>query len=83
MEDIKSLAKWWNNEVVVPSPSTSVCMVSGPGALTLLRNLTILMSVEGRQVSGQNPPDKIPQTRQTPLDKIPLDKIPPVYFIFY
>ena len=45
MEEVKSLAKWWCNEVVVPSLSTSLCMVSGPGALHLLRNLTNLMRV--------------------------------------
>ena len=45
MEEVKSLAKWWNSEVVVPSLSTSLCMVSGPGALPLLRNLTNLMRV--------------------------------------
>ena len=45
MEEIKSLAKWWNSEVVVPSLSTSLCIVSGPGALPLLRNLTNLMRV--------------------------------------
>ena len=45
MEEVKSLAKCWNNEVVVPSLSTSLCMLSGPGALPLLRNLTNLMSV--------------------------------------
>ena len=33
MEEVKSLAKRWNNEVVVPSLSTSLCMVSGPGTL--------------------------------------------------
>ena len=36
MEEVKSLAKWWYNEMVVPSLSTSLCMVSGPGALPLL-----------------------------------------------
>ena len=45
MEEVKSLAKWWNSEVVVPSLSTSLCMVLGPGALPLLRNLTNLMRV--------------------------------------
>ena len=35
----------WNTEVVVSSLSTSLCMVSGPGALPLLRNLNSLMSV--------------------------------------
>ena len=30
--------------MVVPSLSTSLCIVSGPGALPLLRNLTNLMS---------------------------------------
>ena len=45
MEEIKSLAGWWNNEVVMPSLSTSSCMVSGSGALPLLRNLTNLMRV--------------------------------------
>ena len=37
MEEVKSLAKWWNNdhEVVMPSLSTSLCMVSGPGTLPL------------------------------------------------
>ena len=47
MEEVKSLAKWWNNcnEVVVPSLNTSLCIVSGPGALPLLRNLTNLMRV--------------------------------------
>ena len=45
MEEVKSLAKWWNSEVVVPSLSISLCMVSGPGALPLLRNLTNLMRV--------------------------------------
>ena len=44
MEEVKSLGKRWNNEVVVPSLSTSLCMLSGPGALPLLRNLTNLMS---------------------------------------
>ena len=33
MEEVKSRAKWWNNEVVVPSLRTSLCMLSGPGAL--------------------------------------------------
>ena len=33
MEEVKNLAKWWNNEVVVPGLSASLCMVSGPGAL--------------------------------------------------
>ena len=47
MEEVKSLAKWWNNEVMVPSLSISLCIVSGPGALLLLRNLTNLMSVWG------------------------------------
>ena len=41
MEEVKSRAKWWNNEVVVPSLRTSLCMLSGPGALPHLRNLTI------------------------------------------
>ena len=45
MEEVKSLAKRWNNEVVVLSLSTSLCMLLGPGALPLLRNLTNLMSV--------------------------------------
>ena len=45
MEEVKSLAKWWYNEVVVPSPSTSLCLLSGPGDLPLLRNLTNLMKV--------------------------------------
>ena len=45
MEEVKNLAKWWNSEVVVPSLSTSLCIVSGPGALPLLRNLTNLMRV--------------------------------------
>ena len=31
--------------MVVPSLSSSLCMVSGPGALPLLRNLTNLMRV--------------------------------------
>ena len=31
--------------MMVPSLSTSLCMVSGPGALPLLRNLTNLVSV--------------------------------------
>ena len=52
MEEVKSLAKWWNSEVVVPSLSTSLCIVSGPGALPLLRNLTNLMRV-GRQHQPQ------------------------------
>ena len=30
MEEVKSLAKWWNSEVVGPSLSTSLCIVSGP-----------------------------------------------------
>ena len=46
MEEVKSLAKWW--EVVVPNLSTSLCIVSGPGALPLLRNLTNLMRVWGQ-----------------------------------
>ena len=33
MEEVKSRAKWWNNEVVVPSLRTSLCILSGPGAL--------------------------------------------------
>ena len=45
MEEVKSCAKGWKIEVVVPSLSTSLCMLSGPGALPHLRNLTILMSV--------------------------------------
>ena len=45
MEEVKSLSKWWNNEMMVPSLSTSLCMVSGPGAVPLLRNLTNLISV--------------------------------------
>ena len=44
MEEVKSLAKWWYNEVVVPNLSTSLCIVSGPGALPLLRNLTNLIN---------------------------------------
>ena len=51
MEEVKSRAKWWNNEVVVPSLRTSLCMLSGPGALPRLRNLTILMRVQ-----SQHPP---------------------------
>ena len=47
MEEVKSLAKSWNNGVVVPSLSTSLCMVSGPGALPLLRNLTNVMMIGG------------------------------------
>ena len=43
MEEVKSRAKWWNNEVMVPSLRTTLCMLSGPGALPRLRNLTILM----------------------------------------
>ena len=45
MEEAKSLAKWWNNEVVMPSLSTSLYIVSKPGALPFLRNLTNLMRV--------------------------------------
>ena len=45
MEEVKSLAKGWNNEMVVPGLRTSVCMLLGPGALPSLRNLTILLSV--------------------------------------
>ena len=45
MGEVKSLAKWWNSEVVVPNLSTSFCIVSGPGALPLLRNLTNLMRI--------------------------------------
>ena len=45
MEEVKSRAKGWNDEVAVPSRSTSLCMLSGPGALRRLRNLTILMRV--------------------------------------
>ena len=45
MDEVKSHAKWWNNEVVVPSLRTSLCMLSGPGALPRLRNLSILMRV--------------------------------------
>ena len=45
MEGVSSRAKWWNNEVVKPNLSTSLCMLSGPGALRRLRNLTILMRV--------------------------------------
>ena len=48
MEDAKSHAKWWNNEVVVPNLRTSLCMLSGPGALPRLRNLTILMRVSSK-----------------------------------
>ena len=33
MEKVKSRAKCRNNEVVVPSLSTSLCMLSGPGAI--------------------------------------------------
>ena len=29
MEEVKSRAKWWNNEVVVPNLRTSLCMLSG------------------------------------------------------
>ena len=52
MEEVKSLPKWWNSEVVVPSLSTSLCIVSGPGALPLLRNLTNLIGF-GRQHQPQ------------------------------
>ena len=45
MEEVKSLAKWWNSEVVVPSLSTSLCIVSRPWALPLLRNLTNLTNL--------------------------------------
>ena len=45
MDEVKSRAKWWNNEVVVLSLRTSLCMLSGPGALPHLRNLTSLMRV--------------------------------------
>ena len=45
MEEVKIRAKRWNNEVVVPSLSTSLRMSSGPGALPRLRNLTIVMRV--------------------------------------
>ena len=45
MEEVKNIAKWWNSEVGVPNLSTSLCIVSGPGALPLLRNLTNLMRV--------------------------------------
>ena len=45
MEEVKSLAKWWNNEVVLPSLSTSLWIVSRPGTLPLLKNLTNLMRV--------------------------------------
>ena len=45
MDEVKSYAKWWNNEVVVPNLSTSLCMLLGPGALPRLRNLTMLMRV--------------------------------------
>ena len=45
MEEVKSRAKRWNNEVVVHNLSTSLCMLSGPGALPRLRNLTSLMRV--------------------------------------
>ena len=44
MEEVNSLAKSWNNEMVVPGPRTSLCIVSGPGALPL-KKLTNLMSV--------------------------------------
>ena len=40
MEEVKSLAKWWDSEVVAPSLSTSLCIVSGAGAFPLFRNLT-------------------------------------------
>ena len=36
MEEVKSRAKWWNNEVVMPDLSTSLRMLSGPGALPRL-----------------------------------------------
>ena len=42
MEEVKSLAKWWNSEVVVPNLSTSLCIVSGPGALPLFKKLNCL-----------------------------------------
>ena len=42
MEEVKSVAKWSNNELVVPSLNTSLYMVSGPGALPILRNVTQL-----------------------------------------
>ena len=46
MEEVKSRAKLSNNEVVMPCLSqASLCMLSGPGALPRLRNLTILMRV--------------------------------------
>ena len=52
MEEVNSKDMWWYNEVVVPSLSTSLClrMVSGPGALLLLRNLTNLMRVGAQQL---------------------------------
>ena len=56
MEEIRSLAKKWNNEVVVPSLTTSLCMVLGPGALSRLRNLTI-STLFG--LGGQNAPLRI------------------------
>ena len=37
-----------SDQVVVPSLSTSLCMLSGPGALPRLRNLTILMRVSSQ-----------------------------------
>ena len=36
-----------------------------------------------REVSGQNPNDKIPLDKIPPQDKIPPEQTPPVYFIFY
>ena len=46
MEEVNNLARWWNNEVVVvPSLRTSLCIVSGPGALLTSFKKLNLMSV--------------------------------------
>ena len=35
MEEVNSRARLWNSEMVMPNLRTSLCMVSGPGALPL------------------------------------------------
>ena len=39
MEEVKSLAKWWNNQMVVPRLRTSLCMLSGAWGFTLRKKL--------------------------------------------
>ena len=45
MDGVNNLARWWNNEGVVPSLRTSLCIVSTPGAFLVSGNITNLMSV--------------------------------------